>query len=474
MYPPEDRDRKLTDTSQQELVDCWANWKSAEEAEHRVVELLETEVGQGWVERMSGSWEAVSSRWTGRAAWGKLALVCADGKEDRLVGDSSAPGVSPKARFPNRMRHPRPCDVEEGTVRCQEAGGHWWAITVDVKAAHKRMKVAEEDGGLAFFWMAGFWWRYLVCHFGASWSAWWWGRVSGALIRLTHAFLGVGHMAFNYVDDTVIFVREEVAWETAALTGVFMVMLGVPLSWHKLAVGAAVQYIGVVVNLREWSLGLAAEKVARLRVFLTTLRKGNRVDKTGLAKGVGQLQWATVIAPLLRPWLSELYRMLNHPGLHWCWLSEEATRKVFDALREDGTLGQSSGRFTAGMSLSFVGKRVARSKDDWRKIWGSGRGVGGLCRLDSTEGSGDTPSGGNGRVVGSLPGYRGGLSRGDPTVGGPGGGGGRRVCEWGLGVTWGVVDGLRHAGQSTLLVVQAGNSPHRLDALGMRKRRHGG
>ena len=102
MYPPEDRDNKLSDTSQMSLKGCWSNWNSAEE----VVALLEAEVVQGWLERLEGSWEEVSKPWSDRAAWGKLALVCEDDKDDTLVGDSSAPGASPKARFPNRMKHP--------------------------------------------------------------------------------------------------------------------------------------------------------------------------------------------------------------------------------------------------------------------------------------------------------------------------------------------------------------------------------
>ena len=392
MYPPEDRDRKLTDTSGDELEACWSNWKSAEEAEASVVSLLQNEVEQGWVERLEGSWEAVSKPWEGRAAWGKLALVCVDGKEDRLVGDSSAPGISPKARFPNRMKHPKTSDLEEGMLRCREAGGDWVAITVDVRAAHKRMKVAGQDGGLAFFWFAGVWWRYLVCHFGASWSAWWWGRVSGALIRLLHAFLGAGHMAFNYVDDTVVFVRKEVSGRTAAVIGLFMVMLGVPVSWHKLLIGSAVQYIGIVVNLREWSLGLAAEKVERLRVFLGLFKKGERLDKRGLAKGLGQLQWSTAVVPHLRPWLAEFYRMLNLPGIHWVWLSERASWGVFHALGAEGVLTREAGGFAKGMSLSFVGKRVARTKKDWERVWRPGGGLGGVCRLGRKAGPGHAPS----------------------------------------------------------------------------------
>lgn len=181
-------------------------------------------------------------------------------------------------------------------------------------------------------------------------------------------------MAFNYVDDTVVLVRAETAWHTAACVGVFMCMLGVPLSWHKLTVGPVVQYIGFRVNLKSWSLGLAAERVARLNLFLCTIRRGARLDKAGLAKGIGQLQWATAIVPTLRPWLAELYRMLNLPGLHWGWLDEDRSREVFKAMREDGSLAWAAGGFAAGMSLSFVGKRVARCKEDWRGLWSSGRG----------------------------------------------------------------------------------------------------
>ena len=86
-------------------------------------------------------------------------------------------------------------------------------------------------------------------------------------------------MAFNYVDDTVIFVRAAEALETAALIGLFMSMLGLPLSWHKLIMGRSIQYIGIVINLEEVSLGLSAERSAALRNFLALFKKGNRLDK---------------------------------------------------------------------------------------------------------------------------------------------------------------------------------------------------
>ena len=42
--------------------------------------------------------------------------------------------------------------------------------------------------------------------------------------------------------------------------------------------------------------------------------------------------------------------------------------------RGDGVLARDVGGFRAGMFLSFVGKRAARSKEDWRKCWVTGGG----------------------------------------------------------------------------------------------------
>ena len=176
------------------------------------------------------------ARWGKRAICGKLALVRSEGRDDRLIGDSSAPGASPNARFPERVRHPRITDIEKGIAICRERteqdGEAWSAVTIDVSAAHKRLKMHESDAGAAFFSCNGILYRYLVAHFGASWSAWWWSRTAAMLLRIVHQFLGCAHMAFVYVDDFLILVRSDRAWEAACLLAILFSCLGVPLSWH--------------------------------------------------------------------------------------------------------------------------------------------------------------------------------------------------------------------------------------------------
>ena len=153
-----------------DIRSCERNWPSAEKEEQKVAELLEQEVQQGWVERWQGTWEDAEARWGERAVCGKLAIIQMEGKEDRLVGDSSACGASPNARSPERVRHPRARDIVQGLATCHALesrdGEPWSAIVMDVSAAHKRLKMAEEDAGMAFFfavWASctGMWWRIL-------------------------------------------------------------------------------------------------------------------------------------------------------------------------------------------------------------------------------------------------------------------------------------------------------------------------
>lgn len=366
VYAPEDRECKLQ-VCEDDIRICMENWRSAEDNVERVAELLEAEINQGWVERWKGSLLDAHKVWGDRVAVGKLALISVPGKDDRLVGDSSAPGVSGRARFPNRMKHPRPADVEEALVRCAEEGGDWMAITVDVKAAHKTMKVSEEDAGLCFFQLTGTLFRYLTCHFGASYSAFWWGRVSGALIRLLHIFLGTGHVAMTYVDDTLVLVRAHAAKFSGCLIAMFMTMMGVPLSWHKFRMGARVCFIGLVVGLGDFSLGLEADKVAKLVAFLKSLKVGNRLDRRALLKGTGVLMWASAITPWLRPRLAEFYSLANRPGLVWQSLTVSLMAQVFKALDHGGKLRwQVPGvNFGQGMCLGYVGKHKVSARESW-------------------------------------------------------------------------------------------------------------
>ena len=355
-----------------DIRSCERNWPSAEREETKVAELLAKEVQQGWIEPWEGSWEDAVARWGERAVCGKLAVIQMEGKEDRLVGDSSACGASPNARFPERVRHPRASDIERGLAVCHSLekcdGEPWAAIVMDVSAAHKHLKMAETDAGMAFFRCMGVLYRYVVAHFGAAWSAWWWSRTAAAIVRLVHVFLGAGHVAFIYVDDLLVLIRKKNAWKTACLLAVFLSCLGVPLSWHKLCVGQRVKYLGLVLDLVEYTLGFCEDKLKSFRDFLGRLVKGVKLDKKAFQKSIGKLQWAVVVAPQLRPWMAAFYRNMNAPGL--CWMTDcpEVIQETLDCLSNDGSIRWDvpGTGLKAGMRLKYVGRSSAGDASRWR------------------------------------------------------------------------------------------------------------
>lgn len=71
-------------------------------------------------------------------------VVCADNKDPRLVIDATAAGVNPNCRFPERVQYPTIKDISN-TIADYYAGcsERLSAITLDVKAAHKRVLINE-------------------------------------------------------------------------------------------------------------------------------------------------------------------------------------------------------------------------------------------------------------------------------------------------------------------------------------------
>ena len=135
-----------------DLVICEGAWRSAADNPTQVRELIASELQEGWIEEYSSLAE-IQSKFTSVAV-GKLGLVVAEGRSPRLVVDSSISGVTAASKIPNRIQNPRIADVEACAPSCLGAEP-WLAVALDVRKAHRLMKIARCDQALLAFSFEG-------------------------------------------------------------------------------------------------------------------------------------------------------------------------------------------------------------------------------------------------------------------------------------------------------------------------------
>ena len=124
---------------------------------------------------------------------------CPCSREPRLVLDSTICGMNGRCHLPERQRLPNLRHIYFFLSSCPPLQEEWQGASIDIKAAHKRMLIREDERGSLLFKFDDRLFAHRSAHFGAKTSAWHWGRVSGALLRLLHSFLYFRHAAWVYI-----------------------------------------------------------------------------------------------------------------------------------------------------------------------------------------------------------------------------------------------------------------------------------
>ena len=171
-----------------------------------------------------------------RSAVGKLGLVKAPDRDPRLVVDSSVSGVTAHTHLPNKSANP----TITGLRRClpsRPSLERLFALILDVSKAHRRILIRSSDRGLLCFFHRRKLYQCLTLNFGARASGYYWARVAGLLSRLLHRLLFVRHALLIYVDDLISLFSGPSAPVWAALMGILLLLLRVPMSWHKAYLG---------------------------------------------------------------------------------------------------------------------------------------------------------------------------------------------------------------------------------------------
>ena len=290
---------------------CENNWQGARENPAELRRLLQEEIDRGWLEELS--LEEAQHRWGEHLAVGKLNVVFQHNGKSRLIMDGSVSGTNQSCHINERYNLPSIQDVR-ASYPIRESSSEISAFSLDVKSAHKSIRIRESDRGLVgiktedakFFWCR-------VCPFGASFSALWWQRLSSWLVRALHLLLYIAHTLMMFVDDLLVTQDAALMPLSGAAILAFAAAFNVPISWPKLQLSHSVVWIGWQINYRAGTFGLPPEKVQRLLEAVRKVLGNSKVAREDLEKVAGLLQWITNMCTPLRPWLASLYADLHRP-----------------------------------------------------------------------------------------------------------------------------------------------------------------
>ncbi|CAE7202888.1 LRRC45 [Symbiodinium sp. CCMP2592] len=347
-----------------DLQHCSSSWGSALSDLSTVDSLLQTEVSEGWVREVPGGLDSLTATYA-RTAVGKLGLVKAPDRDPRLVVDSSVSGVTEHTALPNKSANP----TISGLRRCfplRLALEQLFALILDVSKAHRRILIRAADQGLLCFFHRGRLFQCLTLNFRARASGFYWARLAGILSRLMHRLLFIRHALLIYVDDLISLLSGPSAPVWAAVLCVFLLVLRVPMSWHKAYLGARPTWIGWSMSLETFTATLEPPKLARLRLLISSARSGEAIPLHLLRKLTGKLLWVCSLFRPFRPSLAPLYRDQSLPPLVHVAVAPSKWESFRAALSKDLVLTKSVGLASCpqGCTLVTVATRPVHTLKD--------------------------------------------------------------------------------------------------------------
>lgn len=277
------------------------NWKSAEDDPQLTSDLVQEEVERGFVFEFNGTLEEAQRAYPIGISVGKLGIAYAEGRPPRLVVDSSVCGLNGRCTIPERSTLPSAKEVLRA-FPLRDSTSELEGFSIDIKSAHKRIVLHPDEQGLVGFSLNQRLFFYRVTPFGATFSASWWSRLGGWILRFWHLLIWWPHVGLLYVDDFLFFMKKSGMPLTAALLRMSCQLFGIPVSWKKTVIGPAITWIGWTFHFRAGTVTIPADKLDKMIKYIDLLIRSPRTTRKSLEKTIGLAMWITQLFPLMRVW----------------------------------------------------------------------------------------------------------------------------------------------------------------------------
>ena len=137
-----------------DLQICEDYWSSANQDPTTTAMLIQNEINNGFIEEIPDL-QSAEARWPLGIALGKLGVVHADNRDPRLVLDSTICGMNGRCFIPEKQRLPNIRHISWFLSSCPPLQDEWQGASIDIKAAHKRMLIREDERGSLLFRFQG-------------------------------------------------------------------------------------------------------------------------------------------------------------------------------------------------------------------------------------------------------------------------------------------------------------------------------
>ena len=285
-----------------------SNYSSVEKFKDQVRAQFEEEQISGWMKCMSNA--AFREMYKGRSAISALAVLQEKDKIRVLHDGSNETRVNHRIRCRDRQRMPTLREKRVLLNEYRRAGAIAVSILGDASKAHRRVKIKPEEWGFQACRVdEDTVWVNCVGTFGMSSASYWWGRVSGGIIRCIHLLNGYERMfdCLLFADDTEFLAMNKEEKKSIIRAVVALLALGWPFKWTKFRGGHEVEWVGYAIHYAEYKLGISASRSGWVCSWIDKLLNQRRVATTEMRCGLGRLAFVAQALTYEKPMLGVLY-----------------------------------------------------------------------------------------------------------------------------------------------------------------------